>query len=290
MVLEEIKNKEFKGINETIADFILKDPKVIINLSLADFAAACFVSEASVIRFTQKIGLKGFSDLKLTIAKELNSYNNIDQTIEVDIPIQKEDDLQDIAKILYKLDKQALNKTYESLDYEALREAARMIAYSDIVYIYGRGESLILAEDLHYKMLRIGKDTVLEGMNGFQAAKSFVPNSKLNRVAIIISHYLNSNQLRYVYDELMSANIPYILITANKDAFPYVKMAHVTLSIDCKESRFKMGGFEARSSFLYLIDVLYGMVFAYQYDQNKKNLIEFAKRKTTRDYFYHNKK
>ena len=91
----------------------------------------------------------------------------------------------------------------------------------------------------------------------------------------MVSQYCNSPQVHYIIDELMSANIPFVLVTAAEKAWPYDKFAQVTLRISCTESRYKMGSFASRNAFLYLLDCLYGTMFSLNYEQNKQNLSAF---------------
>lgn len=102
----------------------------------------------------------------------------------------------------------------------------------------------------------------------------------------MVSQYCNSPQVHYIIDELMSANIPFVLVTAAEKAWPYDKFAQVTLRISCTESRYKMGSFASRNAFLYLLDCLYGTMFSLNYEQNKQNLSAFSQRKVERSYYY----
>lgn len=47
----------------------------IIYLSLSDICKELYVSNATVIRFCQKIGFKGFNELKFQLKNELNLTN-----------------------------------------------------------------------------------------------------------------------------------------------------------------------------------------------------------------------
>lgn len=156
-----------------------------------------------------------------------------------------------------------------------------MLAKADLAYIYGRGESLILAEDFHYKLIRIGVNSSLESQNGFQEAKCLIPNNNINQIALVISHYCNSRQVHYVIDELMSSKIPFILITAADNPWPYDKLAAVTLRISCSESRFKLGSFASRVAMLYLLDCLYGQIFSLNYEKTKITSLAFPNEKSS---------
>jgi len=288
MIIEQLSyNKNLTETEKRIAKFLQDYPRVTINLSLDELSRECFVSQASIIRMCKKLGTKGFADFKIQLASELSTFALDGQQIPVDIPIYPNMSCDDIAKTFYNLSHQALEYTFNNLDMKAVKKAANLLAKADIVQLYGRGESLIIAEDFHYKLIRIGINSNLETLNGFQEVNNGHTNVKISKVALIISQYCNSHQLQYVLDELMSCNTPFILLTAAENAWPYDRFAEVTLRIKCSESRYKMGSFASRTAMLYLLDCVYGQMFALNYKQNMDNLISFSKRKAERIYYYY---
>lgn len=287
MLIEQFtEDRKYTAAEKQIIAFIQAYPRVVINLSLEDLARECFVSQASIIRFCKKLGTKGFADFKIRLASELSVFALDNREVPVDIPIPSDASNPEIAKIFYNLSRQALESTWNALDYPALQKAARMLAYSDLVHLYGRGESLIVAEDFHYKLLRIGVHSQLEPLNGFPEVCARRSDSKVRETALVVSQYCNSHQVHYVIDELMSAGISFILLTAAQNAWPYDKYAAVTLRITSTESRHKMGSFASRTAMLYTLDCLYGVLFSLHYEQNKKNLACFSQRKVERNYYY----
>lgn len=287
MIMEQLfGKKKLTESEQQIVSFIESNPRIVVNLSLEELSENCYVSQASIIRLCKKLGTKGFADFKIRLASELSTFALDDKEIHVDVPIPENVDCRSIAETFFNLSSQTLKTTYNNLDFNAIKRAARMLAKADLVHIYGRGESLILAEDFHYKLIRIGVNASLETLNGFQEAKCLIPNSKLSQAALVISHYCNSRQVHYIVDELMSSKIPFVLITAADNPWPYDKLAAVTLRITCLESRFKIGSFASRVAMLYLLDCLYGQIFSLDYEKNKNNLTQFSQRKVERSYFY----
>lgn len=53
-----------------VADLILTSGKTIIYSTMSDIKEKTKVGDATIIRFCQKLGFSGFSDLKIEIAKE----------------------------------------------------------------------------------------------------------------------------------------------------------------------------------------------------------------------------
>ena len=98
MILEQIfGKKKFTDSEKQIADFIEANPRVVINLSLDEFSAKCYVSQASIIRFCKKLGAKGFAEFKIQLASSLSSFAADAQNIHVDVPIAPDADGSKIA-------------------------------------------------------------------------------------------------------------------------------------------------------------------------------------------------
>ena len=71
-----IKLREHKSLSNSeseVRDYILKNSKSVITMSTQELASKSFTSPATVIRLCQRLGLKGFSELKIMIASELKS-------------------------------------------------------------------------------------------------------------------------------------------------------------------------------------------------------------------------
>lgn len=200
MIFDKLQEpKNLTSTEETIASFILEFPRIVVNISLEELSEQCHVSQASIIRLCKKLGVKGFSEFKVKLASELTSFALDGKMLSVDLPIPEDASTEDIADTFYYLSRQSLEYEYKALNIANVKRAAQLIHNADITYIYGRGESLIIAEDLHYKLIRLGLTSVLESMNGFQEAQSFAvdKHSKINKVAVVISQYSNSHQVHY---------------------------------------------------------------------------------------------
>jgi DNA-binding MurR/RpiR family transcriptional regulator len=60
--------REWSSENEkNMADFILENAQLLRDYSSHQFAAAVDISQSSVVKFSQKLGYKGYPDLKLAV-------------------------------------------------------------------------------------------------------------------------------------------------------------------------------------------------------------------------------
>ena len=60
-----------------VANWIMQQPQKIIHLSMAQVAQACGVSDTTVLRFCRNTGFQGYTDLKLSIARDVVSPTQI---------------------------------------------------------------------------------------------------------------------------------------------------------------------------------------------------------------------
>ena len=61
------ENKDLSKNERILANYILKHPEDVLKMSSKDLGKVCFVSTATVYRLCDKLGLLGFSDLKIKI-------------------------------------------------------------------------------------------------------------------------------------------------------------------------------------------------------------------------------
>lgn len=67
MLFSDIVNQHYETLNEVdiqMVKYINAHPKEMTKMGTNDFAKICHSSKSSVIRFTQKLGFTGFSELR----------------------------------------------------------------------------------------------------------------------------------------------------------------------------------------------------------------------------------
>ena len=151
-----------------------------------------------------------------------------------------------------------------------------MLFHADGISLYARGESLIIAEDFHMKLLRIGKRSALDSMNGLQEMRSRGQFHK--EIAVVISCYADSRQVKYIMEELNEVGTSVILVTGNNRS-PILESADLAIVTEIDESRYKMGAFASRTAMQFVMDCIYSVLFTMEYDKNIKTLSDYANRR-----------
>jgi DNA-binding MurR/RpiR family transcriptional regulator len=150
----------FQSLSERereVAKYIVDQPELVITSTLAKVSSACGVSETTVLRVCRHAGFEGFTDMKISIAKDMPPLT---RTIGDDISLEDEPDL--ILQKVFQSNVQCLNDTIEICSKQDFTRAVEMLDSARHIMVVGVGPSGVLAQDLHYKLLRLGKSCSFE--------------------------------------------------------------------------------------------------------------------------------
>jgi DNA-binding MurR/RpiR family transcriptional regulator len=75
---------QMSAVERRIADFILENAQLLRDYSSQQLANALGISQSSVVKFTQKLGFKGYPDLKYSVGEAIARADNGDTTEETD--------------------------------------------------------------------------------------------------------------------------------------------------------------------------------------------------------------
>ena len=66
---------QMSAIERRIADFLLENAHLLRDYSSQQLADALRISQSSVVKFSQKLGFKGYPDLKFSVGEEIARAN-----------------------------------------------------------------------------------------------------------------------------------------------------------------------------------------------------------------------
>ncbi len=134
-----------------VASWVLQHPEKIMRLSMAQVAQVCGVSDTTVLRFCRNAGFQGFTDLKLSIARDLTSPTQVihDDIAEGDTPIT-------IARKVFMSNVQALYDTLEVLNEGTLIQAIELLNKANQILIIGVGTSEPIVKNAYNMFMRLG--------------------------------------------------------------------------------------------------------------------------------------
>jgi len=196
MKLQEIINKNYSHLNDSdkyILNYILNNKEECINIAISKLAYKCNVSRTTILRFTQKLGFKGYSEFKVFLKWE--SEKNIEN---------KNDYLE---KFYFDLENNIKN-----LKEKDMSRICEIINKAERVFVYGTGTAQsVVAKEMKRVFLSIHKYFYV--IEGDTELKMLMSSLKSNDVLIIISLSGERDYLIEVANELTSRGIEYISIT-----------------------------------------------------------------------------
>ncbi|WP_182902484.1 MurR/RpiR family transcriptional regulator [Microbispora sp. H10830] len=246
--------RSLRPAEQRVARAVLADPQGVADRPIGTLARECGTSEATVLRFCRAIGLRGYPELRIALAREATleasragSARPLDGDISADDPLE-----EIIAKIGYS-DSRAVAETAEHLDIAALERAVDAIAEARRVDLYGAGASGFVAADLHQKLHRIG--LMAFAWQDFHSALTSAALLRAGDVAIGISHTGTTvdvlDALRLAADRQATT----IAIT-NFDPSPITELADIVLRTAARETPFRFGAMGSRIAQLTVVDCL----------------------------------
>lgn len=277
MLVKSLKNQtNFNDTEKIIANYIVDYPKDFIFESIDTIAKKTFTSTATIVRFSKKMGFCGFTDLKIKVASELSTFERFEELIEADMPFLPNSSIETIVETFYKLPSQVLKESFSKMDQQKLLEAAMMLQEADSITLLGSGSSQLIVSNLYYNLRRIGMNVTDNHMVGFQVM--YKKRKQKNEVALIVSNFGTSKQVKDWVYELKSLGVKIILITTNQDS-PFVKVADCSIVINLNENQvWKMGSFVSRTALTYALDCIYAILFNMDYMENVKSLYDTSER------------
>lgn len=237
------------GKERVVADFLLRDPKAFVSLSISAIAARCGVSETVIIRLYRKLGYEGFHAFKIDIAQSLTEGSA--RTFE---EIRSGDDLETIKQKVFATACQALDDAVGAVDSGALLQARNLILQARRVVIAALGGSAPVALDLTHKLLKLGivatplVDTHLQIM----AAAILGPGDLL----LAISHSGQSRDIVEAVQAARQSGAATVAITGIPGA-PAAMAAQVALYTPCRETHYQTDAMNSRFVQLAVVDTLY---------------------------------
>ena len=152
-IIKSIKNTLTKNELE-IADFLLQAPQVIKTLSSKELAAAIGVSQSSIIKFSQKLGYKGYLEVKLAMVEAVNA-----KVVDTDWlgNISLKDNFEQLSQKLLASKNNVLSETSSLNNVRNIDEAVKAIMAANRILVSGIGASGLVATDLSYKLQKVGK-------------------------------------------------------------------------------------------------------------------------------------
>lgn len=243
-----------------IADYVLKNPEKLISLSISELADLSGSSEATITRFSRRLGLSGFQQLKISMAgtsgdRDVNEKISADDTPEA-VFLKVTDDIYC-----------SLEKTKKLINNEKFKAACEAILHARRILVFGLGNSSSVATDAAHKLLRLGYDATAYTDNHMQV----IASSHLDEHCVIIA-ITHSGSSKDIIDALKVAKtckaVTVTITDANKS--PVYKYSDYILATTSDEINYRILGLTSRITQLAIVDTLYYYVTCHTQNADEK--------------------
>lgn len=239
----------FSKTEKKVADYIFLNGSKVIYLPITEFGENCGVGETTIIRFCRKIGLKGYQEFKLVLAREMvhPNENFLDN-------VGNEDSLSEVIRKITFTNIKAIEDTAKMISKKQLDKAVSAILMAEKVDIYGVGASGFTAGDAKYKLMRIGVKCEAFSDPHIQSMSAVLLNNK--SVAIGISF---SGSTKDTTDALTLAKKSgaFTIAITNYVKSPITKVADAILLTSSNETPIRSGALTSKIAQLHVLDILY---------------------------------
>ena len=198
MTLSELIEKNYDVLNENdfyVYQYIVHHQDEVQKMTIYELAEQCNISHTSILRFAKKIGLDGFSELKIYLKWELNRKKTFDKD-KVSLIVGEYNDI--VNDLLHKDMEELLEKFHN---------AKR-------VYIYATGQAQYqVAQEMKREFIRSGKLMVV--VDGLAELDFLLLQALRDDFFIIISQFGDDESAVCLGRALSNLKIPCLGIALN---------------------------------------------------------------------------
>jgi len=167
--------------------------------------------------------------------------------------LQRGDDLATVIDKIFRSDLQTLQDTLRILDRDEMARAVKLILAAARIEIYGIGSAAPIAEDVNYRLLRIGLESKVVVDSHVQAISASLTGPHV--ATITVSHSGSTHETVTATRLAKAAGAETICIT-NYGKSPLLAYADVVLHTMARETQFRTEAMTSRIAQLAIVDAL----------------------------------
>lgn len=243
-------NDTFTKSERALADHIVRDADSVVMKTITELAGESdSFSTASITRFCKKIGLSGYSELRLELAKEMAKDNARRQIVA-----DGENLVPGLVSTVVDASASAINDLKYVLSDDVIKKAVHEILSASSITLAGIGASALVAQDLRQKLLRLGIRSLFDADQ--DVVKVTLSSGRSKDLLIAISY---SGTTRETLDAVNIAkeNGMRVLAMTKKGDNPISEQADVTVPVSENEALLREGATLSRLQMLVAVDMIY---------------------------------
>ena len=193
---------QLKRAERSAADLILTDPVGLSEMTIAEAAQMCNVSQPTFVRISRRLGFEGFAQLKAALRQVKTDQNAERLPSDLYQHMSASDDPYEIASQIVRASIQSMEDLMCVLDREQFNGAVNALLSAHRVGFYGVGDAAIVAESAYHKFSRMGtlctssNDPDIQLIQASQLQKGDACAREMGATVISITNYPYSQLAR----------------------------------------------------------------------------------------------
>lgn len=273
-IIESLKAKNnFTSAESSLADYILKDLKKTLKMTLQEVCDGAYISKPTLIRLYRKLGYETYRNFKLALQEEVLKLSE-ETIINSNYPFANNDNVMNIAQNVASLTKQIVDSCYSLIDEREFKKAVDYLYGANRIFIFALGDCFIEAKAFINKLLKLNKYAVMLNENAYSYVNVF--NLERGDVVLIISSTgktlkIEKDTLRLLKDSPAKT----ILITTSTDLILREHYNCILRINNGEHDTIKLGNIASQISVVYTLNVLHSSIFALDYEKNVNNNADY---------------
>lgn len=255
-ILEQLENPNFKATksDKALIEYIKENLEDVVYKSISQISKESNIGEATITRFSKKMGFSGLQDFKVTLAQEISGLKNrriINKNIE------NNESVIDSARKLVDSNIRILESTFNIIDEDDIKRASDMIINARKVFFFGIGYSGMTAEDSSYKFSRIGLNCMsIDSSHNMIMMASLMDEED---VVVAISHCGETDEIIKAVNIAKENGARVVSVTEDKNS-RLRDVSDVNLGYFSGESILETGSISSKIAQFFVIDLVYTQV------------------------------
>lgn len=250
-VVERIRSRQSSLVpsEARVAEQILADPEAVMYQSVTQLAGAAQTSLSTVVRFCRSVGLAGFQDLKLALAREtMPAVRRIQGDVELgDSPADV------LGKVLHA-GSVALEDAVKAVSTPEFSEMVRLVSGAGRILFTAVGTSAPLAMDAAYRLTTLGLDAVAPSDVHVQHVTASMLGE--DDLCLAISHTGSTRETLSTVEASTRVGAKTAALTSF-DRSPLTDLVDLVLVAGSRETAFRVEAMASRLVHLTVLDALF---------------------------------
>ncbi|ASQ91864.1 MurR/RpiR family transcriptional regulator [Streptomyces sp. 11-1-2] len=235
-------------------ELILSDPEAVVRGSVTELAQRAGVAQSSAVRACQRIGYRGYQDVKLAITRDLAQQDEQEQELAHEEGIDGRTPAGDILDRVLRRSGRALVDAAQTVDPQSLSLTIDRIAAAGRVLVVGNGTSAAPAHDAAYRLSALGLVAMFptDVMAQHLAARHLDESC----VCLVVSHTGASRESLQAAEAARAAGAFTVAITSFTNS-PLTRVVDAALIAGGPEYGFRLEAMASRLAHLGIVDALF---------------------------------